>query len=126
VAIPAGRIRCGAQLPTGAPGYRTGMRTCDGPLFVGDRSINRRRLTFVAGNDDGWIGYCCPRRECGQRYRTTYDELLDVQRAAKATGTDYRAVRDGDATRLVPVAQRASQMAVRATGVSAGRVPLPR
>jgi len=91
------------------------MRTCNSPLYIGERSINNRRLTFVAGNDDAWIGYCCPRRECGQRYRTTYDELLDVQRATRATETDYWAVRDGDATRLVPLAQRASQMARTAT-----------
>jgi len=68
-------------------------------------------LTFVARDDDAWIGYRCARRECGQQYRTTYDELLDVQRATRATETDYWAVRDGDATRLVPLAQRASQRA---------------
>lgn len=115
MAIRSGRIRCGAQLPTGAPGHRTGTKTCNSPLYIGERSINNRRLTFVAGNDDAWIGYRCPRRECGQTYRNTYDELLAVQRATRVAETDYRAVRDGDATRLVPVAQQGSQGRERAT-----------
>jgi len=124
MAIRVGHIRCGAQLPMGAPGYCTGTKTCDAQLYVGDRPINRHRLTFVA-REDAWIGYRCPRRECGQQYRTTYDELLSVQRATMATATDYRAIRVGEVTRLVPKPQRGSQSRARATS-SVGTTPQPR
>ncbi len=91
--------------------------------------MRHHRPGFVADlHHDALIELRCPRRTCRAVYLVPYDDLVAYQREGRLSGTDFYAERVPGQTvaRLVRKAQRGSQAAVRATGVSAGRVPLPR
>jgi len=91
--------------------------------------MRHHRPGFVADRDhDALIDLRCPRAACRAVYLVPYDDLVAQQRGGTVSGTDCYAERlpRQRVARLVRKAQRASQAAVRATGVKAGRVPPPR
>jgi len=122
----AGDVLCSKAGRSGRSGAGV---VCGKKLQDGRRPMRHHRPGFVADREhDALIELRCSWPTCRAVYLVPYDDLEACQREGRLSGTDCYAVRSPGqrVARLVPVAQRASQMAVRATGVSAGRVPLPR
>lgn len=117
----SGDVRCGR------PTRKLHRKTCNELLDSGDRPMRLHRPGFVADREhDALIELRCSWPACRATYLVPYDELVARQREGSLSGTDCYAVRSPGhrVARLIPKVQRGSQMAVRATGVSAGRVPL--
>ncbi len=119
----SGDVRCGRET------RQRHRETCNALLDLGDRPMRHHRPGFVADREhDALIELRCPRAACRAAYLVPYDDLVACQREGSLIGADALAVRSPGqrVARLVPKAQRGSQATARATGVSAGRVPLPR
>jgi len=108
----SGDVRCGRET------RQRHRETCKALLDLGDRPMRHNRPGFVADREhDALIELRCPRATCRAVYLVPYDDLVACQREGRLSGTDCYAVRSPGqrVARLVPVAQRASQMARTAT-----------